>query len=1518
MMTASESVRALVRFWARARWRLRVWIPIVVCLLGVWGLGAGLASADPGSPTFPPPPPDPATALQLYLSDTTLAAASDATGSPAPTDPPGAPDPVAASEFPELMAAAKARDAAERAAQQAAANLIGPSQSSSQFSGESPSAALSTDRSAFGSWLTSPLQSGAPIGAGQRLVRLLGDHQALLDAPHGRRVVLLSTLPLVGQAVGGGRAPVDLNLQSTGGAYRPASSAVPVSLPAVASGEARFLDQGFGFSLDGAGAQPAVLSHGRLLYADVGRAASDTDAVFQAVGTGVEVSWVLRSAKAAEDHAVRFELPAGARLVLIGTAAGGGQTVRIERSDGSLLGFVMAPSARDAAGRTVPSSYSLSGADTLVMHVSHREGSWAYPILADPLVSAYSAYLFATWHTAVDAGWSSYFTLFGLVANGYTYAAGPKSCPSYCNTAWGEWFTQAAPGAYIYEEYLNGVYHFPDASEEYAGLFGPNPGYFPQGSWKDSTGQSGPSTGIAARSHIGAESGISTDYCLAGTTSGTPGSCPVPAHNAGILPNDSALAAGIELTGATSTAIPEAAAYGADLYESDDITPTLSAPTHSGYTPGTWSNSFTDNVTLTGSVSTGLGMSALAIGQTNTPFSSPLAQASLPCSTVPCATSQTSTLTYSSSQLPEGIDTIYAQAQNAGGNLSTTQSWQAEIDRTPPPAPGLSGMNNSDAVVDPEADPLTITPTDPPGPGASASSGPASVTVVLDGVGSAPIPCATTCTWTPPATLAEGGHTVSVTATDGAGNTGPAASLSFVVDQTPAAVSVSGPAYDDQAVTPSSGTLALHVDATDASSSIQTAGVVSIATYIDDVQVSTGPTASQSCAQGGCALSADGTINVGQLSAGEHRVEVTATDAAGNVGSANWTLDVGGSPTSTTPTCAFVPPTQQDPGDQVMTVSGVLQLLSSTAQSLLSGPTLADVGAQAIQPVLSAVGQNLASTGSDVGALIPTNGSGAFAIGDGASAVCMSPVADTSGVTPGQLNGSSGAIFANTDTDTNAILRPIADGIASFEQLTAAAAPTTSTWTVALGTSEKLEQIDPATVAIVDTSTGGTGGTTQSNGATTPGTVPSETALGPATSSTADQALTEAGSLLEAEEQVADGTVVAVISAPTAVDARNAALPTALTANQSTSTVTMKISGSPTNYPVTAAIDSISDTDTSADADTMNYGTGPADPQLANADNNGTTQTTVEDDIAAQDASTKRVNFTCKLSVIAGAKRDQYPYASPFQYTVKASCPGPGPEQYLSVKIVNEHHKIVDGPHKCVILIVESSCQIAKTISPTPAQFTTEFTVDSTLTADLAHSDGVWAPANSRALKGCVGYATPFIHCHFTDQFELEDHRCDLTQAGITADIPVRGDRSQRYVPVPGYSPFTTSDGRSAILNEGFWDFSKKDGSIIGFGYAHITVKHGWDEASPTPIYSGSSSTPNQDATRAALNDSAGKRDPNSPNSYYYDDPNTYTGANGVSCSRRVVIQPTGTRKQKAGGLITSFGRTSDEGDTAG
>ncbi|MDX6669904.1 MAG: hypothetical protein QOI91_267 [Solirubrobacteraceae bacterium] len=602
-------------------------------------------------------------ALTIGLGGVALAA-SDGGPGPDPNDP----------VVREQMAEGQARAAkweAERNTPAAQAERQG---SQLAFSGQSDTQALTTAQAQFPGWLNTPVYTQIPLASGMHVVRYLGDSQAQVAGPGEHRAAVFSTLPLIGLTPDGARAPVDLRLTDVAGGVSPRSTSAPVVLPTAASGAVRFPDKGF--SVRVAGAQGAAeRTHDRLFFANVNGQAADTDAMIQAARRGAEISFLLRSAKSAEDQVLAFDLPAGAHLELSGPA--GQQLVTIMGADGKPLGVVMPPTAVDAQGAPVKASYSLSGPNRLVFHVAHREGSYKYPVLADPLVASWSPGMYSAWSWGTNAAnFSS-----GADSSSFTYTQGPGTVGLGATNDFGRWLYNSLPGAYIYELYNYNVWHFFNNSEEFMGLNAAD--WTGQaGTWQDTVPSygSGPGGGggpNAGRYQAGGESYVSTVACAAGNAV----SCSPPTHGT-VGAGTMATTAGLMLLGPIGSGyIPKAAVYGAYLYESDDIVPTLDAPTHSGLPTG-WVRSFSDTAGLASHVSTGLGLTRITLSGPGFGRSSWVS-----CSSYPCAFNQSASINYGSSDIgSDGTSTITAVATNAGGNQSSTRTWTVKLDRAAPTA----------------------------------------------------------------------------------------------------------------------------------------------------------------------------------------------------------------------------------------------------------------------------------------------------------------------------------------------------------------------------------------------------------------------------------------------------------------------------------------------------------------------------------------------------------------------------------------------------------------------------------------------------------------------------------------------------------------------------------------------------------------------------------------------------------------------------------------------------------------
>ncbi|SDE10911.1 Outer membrane protein OmpA [Myxococcus virescens] len=265
---------------------------------------------------------------------------------------------------------------------------------------------------------------------------------------------------------------------------------------------------------------------------------------------------------------------------------------------------------------------------------------------------------------------------------------------------------------------------------------------------------------------------------------------------------------------------------------------------------------------------------------------------------VPCA----ETVTFDG--FSEGEHTLLVRAVDAAGNVDPTpaeHTWT--VDLTPPVAPLITTPANG-AVLDDGV--VTITGT---------ADGAESVTLVLDGVPYGPIPVDAGGNWTftPPVTLPDGPYTVTVTATDDAGNTSAPTSSTFTVDTAAPDTAIdSGPAV-----------------------------VTNVATA-DFVFSSNESPVTYECSLNGAPFTAcPAQAQFGPLPDGDHTLAVRAVDAAGNVDATpavyTWTVD------ATPPVVVITTPANGAVLDvPVVTYSGTTEA-GSTVTVVVDGVTVGTV-----------------------------------------------------------------------------------------------------------------------------------------------------------------------------------------------------------------------------------------------------------------------------------------------------------------------------------------------------------------------------------------------------------------------------------------------------------------------------------------------------------------------------------------------------------------------------------------------
>ncbi len=249
--------------------------------------------------------------------------------------------------------------------------------SETAFHGLAPTSAqrllLSDYKSVLVGVSANPASSLARSGS---VVRYLGDRSAIVRTGAGLEVET-STAPLRVAHGGSSEAPVNLQLQRTGGLFVPINPLQPVSISRKLSGGVVVGASGLRLTANGAEATGSLIGHEDVFFGNVG---VDTDATVAPTLYGAEFFTILRSRLSPETLSYRVVLPQGASLQ---ASSVGATVVRA----GETLARVMDPSARDAQGTSVPVKMSVVG-DELVLHIPHRHLDVAYPILVDPEVVA--------------------------------------------------------------------------------------------------------------------------------------------------------------------------------------------------------------------------------------------------------------------------------------------------------------------------------------------------------------------------------------------------------------------------------------------------------------------------------------------------------------------------------------------------------------------------------------------------------------------------------------------------------------------------------------------------------------------------------------------------------------------------------------------------------------------------------------------------------------------------------------------------------------------------------------------------------------------------------------------------------------------------------------------------------------------------------------------------------------------------------------------------------------------------
>ncbi len=251
--------------------------------------------------------------------------------------------------------------------------------SRSAYRGADGAKALEVAKGKFGREVSTPAWKSAGEETGQRVVKFLSDHSALIEAGSGPKSLVESVLPMRSTDQTGQPAAINLGLERHGNGFKP-KNAAGTELPDHLADGLMFPKSHVRIGLGAVDAGVTAQSvDGKLFYADV---AHDTDFFVAPTPTGVRTYHQLRSDQSPEDLPLNLSLPDGAHL----HALDGGVGVEVIDANNRVIMGVSAPHATDAGGQPVPTTYEVHGS-TITLHVAHHGLDWMYPILVDPAVT---------------------------------------------------------------------------------------------------------------------------------------------------------------------------------------------------------------------------------------------------------------------------------------------------------------------------------------------------------------------------------------------------------------------------------------------------------------------------------------------------------------------------------------------------------------------------------------------------------------------------------------------------------------------------------------------------------------------------------------------------------------------------------------------------------------------------------------------------------------------------------------------------------------------------------------------------------------------------------------------------------------------------------------------------------------------------------------------------------------------------------------------------------------------------
>jgi hypothetical protein len=606
------------------------------------------------------------------------------------------------------------------------------------------------------------------LPAGESIAGYPSTDAAEVDLPEGERGVVASMLPMAVEVAPGRRVPIDLGLSETGAAFAPRTPLVGVSIPR-SLGSGVSLGEGQ-VSLTPVDAQGVALSgvEGKLDGAAVlySNAATDTDVAVKPTTLGFEVDTLLRSVESPRRLFFRVGMPEGASLVRASDESGALNVV----SEGATVVTVLPVQARDAEGREIPVSTSISG-DLLTLTIEAQSGSYAWPVEVDPTVTdsqmleAQEPWAHSNWVADTSNGKLGPFCPYEEpTAKELIDTTGRCSAEAFKSGEWGAFGYETQGASHIYGFITETSGSDLEPSIENNVLIGSKGG------------------GVEAIAHLPSSySKTRSEVCVqSGCSTGE-----VTEANEGNIAEYQQIAkeSGSAFTSVMSSAAVEILQSATSTVSFDTTDPTLNGKPNVLYGSGSWlGGNGTNGVFEANASDPGIGISEIDFTSPESPgqelkeqYLWPSYKALEACKGVQCKQSETFGPTCCQpALLANGEDTLEVKAKNATGGTGTAKV-KIKVDFSSPYNITVSGIPANHEIGSGQYH-VKVSATD--GSGTTPSSGVASTSLMIDGkeVGKpsgycAPGPCTASGEWTISGTeFGTGTHTITTKAIDNAGN----------------------------------------------------------------------------------------------------------------------------------------------------------------------------------------------------------------------------------------------------------------------------------------------------------------------------------------------------------------------------------------------------------------------------------------------------------------------------------------------------------------------------------------------------------------------------------------------------------------------------------------------------------------------------------------------------------------------------------------------------------------------------